>query len=193
MKFFIFLYIKSIFLLKFIVLSPYFLDSYGIAIQICKISDEKLVKGSDSIENSVFFIMKTLFYYLPIWTVLLSNFFFYIKCLKFLKSALSHPKHVTSIKNLLFYPASLMFCYILMIVYRLITSFCDFNNEIFVIFAVFLSTLNGLLDSFIFFKHPQVLKSSKNKGNSIEKETEESVSENSEGLIINSSSVSSEL
>ena len=45
-----------------------------------------------------------------------------------------------------------------MTIYRVVDSFVSLENQMFALFAVLLSTLNGFFDSILFFRHPQVLK-----------------------------------
>ena len=45
-----------------------------------------------------------------------------------------------------------------MTVFRLGNCFISYDNEVFEIFAVFFSTLNGFFDTMLFFSHPEVLK-----------------------------------
>ena len=45
-----------------------------------------------------------------------------------------------------------------MTIFRLLHCFSSFENEIFTVLAVFLSTLNGFFNSILFYVNPQVLK-----------------------------------
>jgi len=118
-----------------------------------------------------------MFYFLPIWIVLLSNFFFYFRCLSFLKGQILSQKNLRHVHNLLYYPIFLIICWILMTIFRMIDCFLTLDNQIFVMFAVFLSTMSGFFDSLLFFTHPQILKSCKAlKRKSIDQSVEERIS-----------------
>lgn len=127
-----------------------FANNYGISPQLCFIS---IIKD---IHTDNFFVVRFIFYFSPIWIILLANFFFYFRSVSYLRRENYNANNINNLKNLWLFPVALLVSWTLMTIFRIIDCFVDYDNEIFIIFAVFLSTLNGCFNSILFVLHPKV-------------------------------------